>query len=60
MAVRNIRRQAKGDIGALLEMSEITEDDSHRAESRLQDLTDQHIAEIDQVLANKEKELLEV
>lgn len=60
VAVRNIRRQAKGDIGALLEMSEITEDDSHRAESRLQDLTDEHIAEIDQVLANKEKELLEV
>ncbi|MEX0657876.1 MAG: ribosome recycling factor [Egibacteraceae bacterium] len=60
VAVRNIRRQAKGDLGALLEMSEITEDDSHRAEGRLQDLTDQHIAEIDQVLVNKEKELLEV
>lgn len=60
VAIRNIRRQAKGDIGALLELSEISEDEAHRAEGRLQDLTDRHIAEVDALLANKERELLEV
>lgn len=60
VAIRNIRRQAKGDVGALLDLSEITEDDAHRADRQLQDLTDRHIAEIDTLLGNKEKELLEV
>lgn len=60
VAIRNIRRQAKGDIGALLDLSEISEDDAHRAEGRLQELTDRHIAEVDALLANKERELLAV
>lgn len=60
VAIRNVRRWAKGDLGALLDLSEISEDDAHRAEGRLQDLTDRHIAEVDKLLANKERELLEV
>lgn len=60
VAIRNIRRQAKGDVAALLDLSEISEDDAHRAERQLQDLTDSQIAEVDKLLANKEKELLEV
>lgn len=60
VAIRNIRRQAKGDVAALLDLSELSEDDAHRADRQLQDLTDSQIAEVDKLLANKEKELLEV
>jgi ribosome recycling factor len=60
VSIRNVRRHAKSDIHKLKEDSEITEDDEHRADKRLQDLTDKHVAEIDHLLANKEKELLEV
>ena len=44
----------------LLEEGEITEDDLHRAEKQVQDLTDQHVKRIDELLDNKEQELLEV
>ena len=60
IAVRNVRRQAKTDIAALADEAEITEDDARRADRRLQDLTDAHVTEIDTLLANKEKDLLEV
>ena len=56
VAVRNIRRHAKDEIEAL----EISEDDIHRAEKELQQLTDAAIASIDQHLADKEQELMEV
>ena len=60
VSVRNVRRAAKSDIAKLQEKSEITEDDEHRADKQLQDLTDRYVGEIDSLLANKEKELLEV
>ena len=60
VAVRNIRRHAKSDIGKLAEGGDIGEDDERRADKRLQDLTDKHVARIDEVLSNKEKELMEV
>ena len=60
VAIRNVRRQAKSDIGELADEAEITEDDAHRADRKLQDLTDRHVGEIDKLLANKEKDLLEV
>jgi ribosome recycling factor len=60
VSIRNVRRHAKSDIGKLQTEGEITEDDEHRADKQLQDLTDKHIAEVDALLANKEKELLEV
>jgi len=56
IAVRNIRRHSKDAI----EAEEVSEDDIHRAEKELQDLTDKHIAAIDDALARKEEELLEV
>ncbi|MFQ5967536.1 MAG: ribosome recycling factor [Acidimicrobiia bacterium] len=56
VAVRNIRRHAKDDIEDL----DISEDDIHRAEKELQQLTDAAIASIDEHLADKEQELLEV
>ena len=56
IAVRNVRRHAKDNIEAL----EVSEDDIHRAEKELQDLTDQHTDRIDELLKHKEAELLEV
>jgi ribosome recycling factor len=60
VAIRNVRRGAKHDISKLKENSEITEDEERRADKALQDLTDRYVHEIDGLVANKEKELLEV
>jgi ribosome recycling factor len=60
VSIRNVRRSTKHDISKLLGDSEITEDDERRADKTLQDLTDRYVAEVDGLLANKEKELLEV
>ena len=60
VSIRNIRRGTKSDIARLLSDSEITEDDERRADKSLQDVTDRYVAEIDALLTNKEKELLEV
>lgn len=56
VAIRNIRRHAKDAI----EAEDVSEDLIHRAEKELQELTDQHTAAIDEALAKKEEELLEV
>jgi ribosome recycling factor len=44
----------------LLKEKEITEDQDHKAHDEIQKLTDEFVAKIDAVLAEKEKELLEV
>ena len=60
VAVRNIRRDANSDFKNLLKEKEISEDESHYAEDKIQKLTDSFIVKIDEVLAVKEKELMEV
>lgn len=60
VAVRNIRRDVLGDLKELLKEKEISEDDERRAQDEVQKLTDKHVAEIDQLLAKKEQELLEI
>lgn len=60
VAVRNIRRDVLGDLKELLKEKEISEDDERRAQDDVQKLTDKHVAEIDQLLAKKEQELLEI
>jgi len=60
VAIRNIRRDALGDIKELLKEKEISEDDERRAHDEIQGLTDRFVAQIDKVLAEKESELLEV
>jgi ribosome recycling factor len=59
VAVRNIRRDAIHHLKELLKDKDISEDDERRAEEAIQELTDKYVAEIDAVLADKEKELLE-
>ncbi|AHK78691.1 MULTISPECIES: ribosome recycling factor [Ectothiorhodospira] len=60
VAIRNIRRDANSDLKALLKDKSITEDDDRQGQEIIQKLTDQHIAEVDKVLAQKEKELMAI
>ena len=60
IAIRNIRRDALHDVKELLKEKMIGEDDEHRAEGEIQDITDKHVAEVDKVLADKESELMEI
>ena len=60
IAVRNIRRDAIHDVKDLLKEKMIGEDDEHRAEDEIQEITDKYIAEIDEVLKAKEDELMEI
>ena len=60
VAVRNIRRDANSDLKALLKDKEISEDEDHKAQDEIQKLTDIAVKKIDELLAAKEKELMEV
>ena len=60
VAIRNIRRDANSDFKELLKEKEISEDEARRAEEAIQKLTDKYVAEVDQLLATKEAELMEV
>ena len=60
VAVRNIRRDANADLKTLQKDKEISEDDERRATDEIQKITDSFIKRIDEVLAEKEKELMEV
>jgi ribosome recycling factor len=60
VAIRNIRREAKELIEELEEDGDVSEDESRRAQERLQQLTDETIAQLDRMLAAKEQEIMEV
>lgn len=60
IAIRNIRRDAIGTVRELLKEKEITQDEEKQAEADLQKLTDRFVAEIDQVVSDKENEVMEV
>jgi len=60
IAVRNVRREVMQELRELKKEGEIGADDEHRAETELQKLTDEKIAEIDSSLAAKEDEILQV
>ena len=60
VAIRNIRRDALADIKDLLKEKEISEDEERRAGDDIQKLTDELVKRIDQLLADKETDLMEV
>ena len=60
IAIRNIRRDAIQTLRDLLKEKEITQDEEKGAEASLQTLTDEFIKQVDQVVADKEKEVMEV
>jgi len=60
IAIRNIRRDANNDFKAFLKEKEISEDEERRGQDTIQKLTDERVAEVDKIVADKEKELMEV
>jgi ribosome recycling factor len=58
VAVRNIRRDCMHDLRELKTGGDVGKDEEHRAEDKLQKLTDSKIEEIDQLLKGKEEEIL--
>jgi ribosome recycling factor len=59
ITIRNIRRDANNQLKELIKEKQIAEDEERRGNDLVQKLTDKHIAEIDTVLNEKEKDLLE-
>ena len=59
IAIRNIRRDANHHLKELLKSKDISEDDDHRAEQNIQQITDKHVTQVDEIVAVKEQELLE-
>lgn len=60
VAIRNIRRDAISDIKDLMKEKMIGQDDERRAEDEIQVITDKHVATVDEILAQKESELMEI
>jgi ribosome recycling factor len=60
VAVRNIRRDAIQHLKELLKEGEVGEDHEKRAQDEVQKLTDKAIADIDKLVAEKEKDLMAV
>ena len=60
VAVRNIRRDANSSVKELLKEKEITEDDDKLAHDQIQKVTDKYIDVVDEVVAEKEKEIMTV
>jgi ribosome recycling factor len=60
VAVRNLRRDAITHLKEMLKKKEVAEDEEHRAQDDVQKLTDRYVAEIDKLVAEKEKEILTV
>jgi ribosome recycling factor len=60
VAVRNIRRDINDDLKKAEKNGDISEDESRRAQEKVQATTDRYIGEIDKLLAAKESEIMEV
>jgi ribosome recycling factor len=60
VTIRNIRREAIDKVKDSKKNNEITEDESKSAENDIQKTTDKFIEEIDKLVANKEKEIMQV
>ena len=60
VAVREIRRDAMKRLKELVDNGDVGADEEHRAEERVQKLTDEHTAKIDDLLKRKEAEIMEV
>jgi ribosome recycling factor len=60
VALRNIRREGLDDLRQLEHEKLISEDDQRRAQDRLQEMTDRHTRELDQIGQAKEAEVMEI
>ena len=53
--MRNVRRDVMNELKEMLKEKLISQDDDRRAQDEVQKLTDRHVADIDQMLAEKKK-----
>ncbi|WP_319381727.1 ribosome recycling factor [Thiomicrorhabdus sp.] len=60
VAIRNIRRDANGELKTLLDDKKISEDEDRKAQDEVQKITDAAIKKVEEALAVKEKELMEI
>src|ERR671928_1730078 len=60
VSARNVRRDLMKHLEELVRNGEVGADDEHRAEGRVQELTDEHTKQIDELLKHKEAEVVEV
>lgn len=60
VAVRNIRRETNDSLKSLQKKGELSEDEFHRLQDEVQKLTDKYIKEIDNLVSNKEQEIMQV
>ena len=60
VAIRDIRRDAMRHLKELVDNGDVGADEEHRAEERVQKLTDDHVHKIDDLLKHKEAEIMEV
>ncbi len=60
VAIRNVRRDANEELKKKEKNGEMSEDESRRAQEEIQKVTDQYIREVDNIIAAKEKEVMEV
>lgn len=60
VSIRNVRRDVLANLKEMLKEKMISQDDERRGQEEIQKLTDRHVAEIDQQLSAKEKEILQV
>lgn len=60
VAVRNVRRDAIQHLKQLVDSGDVGADEEHRAEERVQKVTDEHVGKIDDLLKHKEAEIMEV
>jgi len=60
IAIRNIRRDANHQVKELLKDKAISEDDERKAETEIQSVTDLAVSKVDEIVAEKEQELLEI
>lgn len=60
IAIRNIRRDANSDVKSLNKEKEISDDEMHQAEDEIQKITDKFVKQVDEILADKEAELMEI
>ena len=60
VSIRSIRRDGMDEVKDELKKSEVTEDEKANLEDKIQKLTDKYVAEIDKLLENKEKEIMNI
>ncbi len=60
VAIRNIRRDANHELKQLVKDKEISEDEERKGASVIQQMTDKYVGQVDELVAEKEKELMEI